>query len=186
MTTEDVNAVRAVLQKLAAAYVVRDASRVDAFMEECINSEPELIGIGASARGGYEWFEGRDAVREIILSDWTHWGGVTIDVEGARLTVRGDVAWFSTSGSLAQDEGLTPEKRDEVLEFFLGMMKERLEDTKQKPFDRLADATHFGMRRLYERLQGSGHTWPFVLTGTLVLEDGAWRFHTLHWSMPVE
>jgi hypothetical protein len=48
------------------------------------------------------------------------------------------------------------------------------------------EATHFGMRRLRERHKGEGHSWPFVLTAVLVRSDDGWRFHTIHWSMPVD
>ncbi len=58
--------------------------------------DPELVGIGASVRGGNEWFEGPDAIREIIESDWTYWGDVWIDVDRARIRVMGDVAGISS------------------------------------------------------------------------------------------
>ncbi len=48
------------------------------------------------------------------------------------------------------------------------------------------EATHYGIRRMYERSKGLGHSWPFTFTAVLVKIGGAWRFHTIHWSMPVE
>ncbi len=93
--------VRAVLQKFQDGYISRDLARLDEFVN-LFSKEAELIGIGASVRGGNEWFEGTDQIREIIESDWTYWGEVTIGVEGARITIKGDVAWLSTSGTLAQ------------------------------------------------------------------------------------
>jgi hypothetical protein len=48
------------------------------------------------------------------------------------------------------------------------------------------EATHFGLRRLRERSLGIGHSWPFTFVAVSIKSDGAWRFHTIHWSMPVD
>jgi hypothetical protein len=143
--------------------------------------EAELIGIGAAKRGGTEWFQGAEQIREIIESDWTYWGDVCLDVEGARITTDGDTAWLSTSGDLTQTQTF-----DQALVFYLEQMRSLLEDESVDLDDRLVEATHYGMRRLRERHKGLGHSWPFVFTAVLVRRDGSWRFHTVHWSMPVD
>ena len=174
--------VRDTLHRFQEGYTARDLSRLDEFMELFSpEGTPELIGIGASVRGGTEWFEGPDAIREIIESDWTYWGDVQIDVEGARISALGDVAWLSATGSLTQTE-----THDEALPFYLQQMAELLEKEEWDADQQLVEATHFGMRRLRERLKGKGHTWPFVLTAVLVRIGEQWRFHTIHWSMPVD
>ncbi len=100
--------VREVFQRFQEGYTARDPSRMDEFMNLFVPSEEaELIGIGASVRGGSEWFQGPEAIREIIESDWTYWGDVILD-------------------------------------------------------------------------------WPFVFTAVVVRDQGGWRFHTIHWSMPVD
>jgi hypothetical protein len=53
---------------------------MDLFLQ---SDEIELIGIGASMRGGNEWFQGVEAVKSIIEGDWEYWGDVILDVEGA-------------------------------------------------------------------------------------------------------
>ena len=174
--------VRGVLQQFQEGYKVRDLSRLDAFMALFAPDEGiELIGIGASVRGGHEWFQGGDAIREIIASDWTYWGDVSIDVEGAKITVLGDAAWLSTSGTLAQTAAA-----DQALPFYVKQMKELLEDGNSPPEARMMEATHFGMRRLWERHKGEGHRWPFVFTAVLVRIEGAWRFHQVQFAMPVD
>jgi hypothetical protein len=178
-TNEDI---RKVLQRFQAGYTTRDLSTLDEFMTLFHQSDGiELIGIGASVRGGNEWFQGMDAVREIIESDWTYWGDVVIDVDGAKITVHGDVAWLSASGTLAQTDTFTT-----ALPFYLNQMKELLEDEDSDPDARMMEATHFGLRRLRERQKGLGFAWPFVLTAVLVKTKNGWRFHTIHWSMPVD
>jgi hypothetical protein len=116
-----------------------------------------------------------------LESDWQYWGDVVIDVAGAKISVLGDVAWLSTSGELVQTETF-----DKALAFYLKQMKELLEQEDVDLDERLMEATHFGLRRLRERHKGKGHSWPFVFTAVLVREGGEWRFHTIHWSMPVD
>jgi len=183
MRTDDAIAeVREVFHRFQDGYTARDISKLDEFMDLFVPDEDaELIGIGASVRGGTEWFQGPGEIREIIESDWTYWGDVTLDVEEAKISVRGDVAWLSTSGELVQTQVF-----DDALEFYLKQMKELLDDEDTDLDGRLMEATHYGMRRLRERHKGMGHAWPFVLTAVLVRHDDGWRFHTIHWSMPVD
>ncbi len=94
--------VRKVLQRFQDGYTARDLATLDEFMDLFVSgNEVELIGIGASTRGGNEWFQGSEKIREIIESDWTYWGDVRLDVEGARVSALGDAAWLSTSWGLA-------------------------------------------------------------------------------------
>jgi hypothetical protein len=178
---EPVADVRKVLQRFQDGYTARDLDQLDDFMDLFARSdEIELIGIGASVRGGNEWFQGTESIREIVQSDWSYWGDVVIDVEGARISVLGDVAWLSTSGGVVQREAF------DALSFYPEQMKGLLEDESADLDTRLMNATHFGMRRLWERQKGDGHTWPFVFTAVLARDEGEWRFHTIHWSMPVD
>jgi len=174
--------VREVLDIFQAGYKTRDLARLDAFMELFEPGDnSELIGIGAAVRGGYEWFEGIEEIREIIEGDWTYWGDVVLDVDGAKISCLGDVAWLSTSGILIQTD-----THDEALPIYLKQMTDLLQEKDVDPDVKLMEATHFGLRRLRERFKGKGHKWPLVLTAVLVNSSGGWRFTTLHWSMPVD
>ncbi len=174
--------VRETLSKFQAGYTARDTSKIDQFMKLFSQSnEIELIGIGASARRAYEWFQGTEEVADIIKGDWTYWGNVLLDIDGAKISVNGETAWLSTTGTVTQTEHF-----DDSLSFFLDRMKEMLEDERIDLDTRLVESTHYGMRRVRERHKGVGHSWPFVLTAVLVKDSDNWLFHTLHWSMPVE
>jgi hypothetical protein len=180
--TDSIVAVRSVLQQLQEAYTQRDLSSLDEAMT-LFSSDPdtELIGIGAVARGGDEWFQGPAQIRSILEGDWTYWGDVSFDVEDAKITIHEHVAWLSTTGAVTQST-----YHEKAMVFYLEQMKSLLEDQDMKPDMKLVEATHFGMRRLWERQKGLGHNWPFVLTAVLIFEDDHWRFHTIHWSMPVD
>jgi hypothetical protein len=179
---ERIAQVRQALAKFQAGYTARDVSNLDDFMLLFVQGEEtELIGIGAVARGGNEWFQGLAAIREIVESDWLYWGDVILDVEGARITVKDETAWLSTTGKVVQTQAF-----DKALEFYLRSMKELLEQEGASLDDRLVEATHYGMRRLRERQKGIGYGWPFTLTAVLVKDQSQWRFHTIHWAMPVD
>jgi hypothetical protein len=174
--------VRATLQAFQDGYTARDFDQLDQFMELFVQDDGiELIGIGAAVRGGNEWFQGVAAVRDIVEGDWKYWGDVVLDVPAAKITVAGDVAWLSTHGQIVQTS-----THDEALPFYMEQMEAMLKDESMDHDARLMEATHFGMRRLRERSLGKGHGWPFVFTAVLQRVGSRWRFHTIHWSMPVD
>jgi hypothetical protein len=174
--------VRAVLLQFQAGYRARDTKKLDEFMQLFAPAEDiELIGIGAAKRAATEWFVGPAAIRDIVEGDWTYWGNVELDVAGAQIHVRGEVAWLSTTGAVIQTQAF-----DKALPQYLRQMKEILKNDDFDPDTQLMEATHFGMRRLRERSKGLGHAWPFTFVAVLINSAGAWRFHTIHWSMPVD
>ncbi|MBN1667243.1 MAG: nuclear transport factor 2 family protein [Anaerolineales bacterium] len=181
---DTIEEVRQVLQHFQDGYTARDVSHLDAFMQLFVQSdEIELIGIGASARNANEWFQGLECIREIVESDWQYWGDVRLEVENAKITIHGDTAWLSTVGAILQTDHI---HTDEVTQYSLNQMKELLENENLPLKNRLMEVTHFGMRRLRERDKLAGYRWPFTFTAVLVLYEGKWRFHTIHWSMPVD
>jgi hypothetical protein len=175
---------RQLLQRFQDGYAARDLSKLDEFMRLFLPSDDiELIGIGASARNANEWFQGPGRIREIVESDWRYWGDVRLEVEQAKITVEGEVAWLSTVGAILQTDHI---QTDEMTGPLLEQMRDLLEDEDLSPKTRLMEATHFGMRRLRERDKEAGYRWPFVFTAVLVKREARWCFHTIHWSMPVD
>lgn len=181
-TAENLSEIRATLQKFQDGYTARDVTKLDEFMQLFVQDESiEMIGVGASERAANEWFEGLARIREIIEGDWTYWGDVKLDVAGAKITVQGEAAWFSTTGTVTQTQVF-----DTAIEFHLNDMKAIFEQKGLSADEKLMEATHYGMRRLRERSKGIGHRWPFTFTAVLVKVEASWRFHTIHWAMPVD
>ncbi len=176
--------VQQVLQRFQDGYTAREVASLDEFMQLFVpGDDAELIGIGAAARNQNEWFQGAARIREIVESDWKYWGDVRLEVNEAQITVKDDVAWLSTTGAIFQTDDL---QTDEVTGFVLTQMKELLENEALSPRQRLVEASHFGVRRWREREKPAGYRWPFTFTAVLVKQEGHWRFHTIHWSMPVD
>lgn len=182
MTNNHISEVRSALQKFQDGYTSRDVTRLDKFMQLFVQDDNiEMIGIGASKRSENEWFEGLDRVRYIVEGDWTYWGDVNLDVDGAKITVRGDTAWLSTTGTVTQTKAF-----DTAIQFHLDDMKAIFDKDDLSADEKLIEATHYGMRRLRERSKGLGHSWPFTFTAVLVKDESDWQFHTIHWAMPVD
>lgn len=169
------------LRTLEEGYEKRNADNIDNFMNLFSNEKDvQMLGIGATEPGAYEWFKGREEIREIILSDWTYWGKVNFRFDLLQLKEKSGIAWFTLPATLEQLD-----TNEEAWEFYAGQMKELLEDESLSPHDRMFEAAHFGIRRVREKNLGTGHEFKMVISGVLVEED-VWRFHTLHWSMPVD
>jgi hypothetical protein len=116
--------VRAVLQRFQDGYLARDVTKLDEFMTLFAPQEDiELIGIGAAKRAANEWFIGQPAIRDIVEGDWTYWGNVQLDVPGAQIHVRGEVAWLSTMGAVIQTQVF-----DQALPQYLQQMTAILEN----------------------------------------------------------
>jgi hypothetical protein len=174
--------VRSTLQRFQDGYTARDTAILDEFMQLFVQDDTiEMIGVGASQRAANEWFEGLSRIREIIESDWMYWGDVRFDVEGAKITVQGDAAWLSTTGTVTQTQAF-----DKAIGFHLDDMKAILDKEGLSADEKIMEATHYGMRRLRERSKGLGYSWPFTFTAVLLKSGNEWRFHTIHWSMPVD
>jgi hypothetical protein len=182
MLNDQSEAVRSTLREFQDFYTTRDLAMLDSFMALFAPTDRiELIGIGASKRAAQEWFEGPERIREIIESDWQYWGDVRLDVEGAKITLCGDVGWLSTTGTVTQTEAF-----DTAIKFHLDDMKAIFERQELSADEKLMEVTHYGMRRLRERSKGRGYSWPFTFTAVLLRVGAEWRFHTIHWSMPVD
>lgn len=182
MYDKNPTSVRTALQNFQDGYTARDISKLDEFMQLFLQDEGiEMIGIGASKRAENEWFEGLERVREIVEGDWKYWGDVKFDVEGAKITVRGEAAWLSTTGTITQTKAF-----DTAIQFHLDDMKAIFDKDELSADEKLMEATHYGMRRLRERAKGLGHSWPLTFTAVLIRDGSDWRFHTLHWAMPVD
>lgn len=182
MTANQTSEVRSTLQKFQDGYTTRNVTRLEEFMQLFVQDDSiEMIGVGASQRAANEWFEGLARIREIVESDWLYWGDVKFDVEGAKITVQGEAAWLSTTGTVTQTRAF-----DTAIEFHVNDMKAIFDRAELTADQKLMEVTHYGIRRMYERSKGLGHGWPFTFTAVFVKVGSEWRFHTIHWSMPVD
>jgi hypothetical protein len=175
-----IDEVRSLLQMFQDGYTQRDPANLDSFMELFVGSdELEVIGTNAVKPGDVEWCLGLQPTRELVESDWEHWGDVTYDVQGAHITVRGDVAWLATTGTVRDS---IPES--EVYNGYLDFVKRILEGEDSDEKAKMLDILRLGNELLPGIFQGEEYIWPFRFTALAVKDDGQWRFQQMQFAFP--
>ena len=170
--------IRALLQKFQDGYTRRDPAHLDEFMQLFIDrDELEVIGTNAVQPGGGEWCQGPQQVRQLVAGDWGTWGDVVVDVHGAHIFVRGEVAWLATTGTV-RDTLPVEQRCDGYLNYVDSVMADETLSSQAKTLAivKLGDDIVAGLTLSEEYL------WPFRFTAVAVCEDGVWRFHHMQFS----
>jgi hypothetical protein len=185
MIVPQIEAVRNVFRTFQDYYIARNDKNLDAAMDLFLDSDDiEMIGIGAQQRGGNEWFQGKNQIRDIIAGDWQYWGDVRFDMDSLKITIQSDAAWLTATGKVVQTGA-----HADAMGQYLQQMKEMLavpEEGEVNADSAMMEAVHYGIRRLRERAKGEGCAWPLVFSAVLIQVGCEWKFHTLHWAMPVD
>ena len=87
------------LLQFQAGYEARDTSVLHYFMDDLFSQENILI-LGTMP---LEIYSGYDEASDLVRSDWLQWGDVRLLVQNANISTRGNVAWFTTIGSVKFD-----------------------------------------------------------------------------------
>lgn len=87
------------LQRFAQGYERRRIPEAEAFVDALFVKDDPLV-LGTLPR---EHFQGPERVKAVVRSDWEGWGDCRFHTESARLSQRGDVAWFALRGQVRFD-----------------------------------------------------------------------------------
>jgi len=178
MIEQDIQAVRAVLQKFQEGYDRRDVSALGDFRSLFVNAPAvEVIGTGGIAAGDDEWCIGPDAALRMVENDWKGWGDLRLNVAEARISVWGDAAWLATTGTVNSIL-----KRDETYQNYLESLRSILDDQETSARSRLFSILRGGSNTLFEAEKGDDYTWPIRFTAVLVRQEGQWRYHQMQFS----
>lgn len=173
-----VQEIRELFTRFQDGYTRRDPVLLDESLKLFIDGdELEVIGTNALEPGRGEWCLGPQAVRELIAGDWEGWGDVVIDVDGANIHVRGDVAWLATTGTVT--DTIPVEDR---YNGYLGYVRELLKDEEMSEKDKTLDIVGLGADIVLGLPLDETFVWPFRFTAVAVKEAGGWRFHQMHFS----
>jgi hypothetical protein len=88
-----------ILGRFQNGYVNRDSSALAPFMTTLFSRSNILI-LGTMPREIYVGFE---RASELVGADWESWGDCVFDLDNANISSHGEVAWFSTVGSVEFD-----------------------------------------------------------------------------------
>ncbi|MBI4926986.1 MAG: nuclear transport factor 2 family protein [Anaerolineae bacterium] len=177
---EDVAAVRAVLEQFQAGYTRRDVEQVEAFMRLFSeDARVEVIGTNGIRPGVEEWYQSPESASKMIRSDWEGWGDVSLDTAQAAIHTHGDTAWLAAWGQVTQTI-----PAEQTMRGFLDFVQELIGTSRAAPQELLLYILRGGTNTLYELGRGETFTWPLRFTAVLVREDGTWKFHQVHFSLP--
>lgn len=178
MFSDDVTAVREVLQGFQDGYNHRDGARLDEigvlFADDLA---VEVIGTGGLELGDEEWPIGKEAALELVKNDWEGWGDLRLDVAGARIHSLGEAAWLATSGTVNMQL-----KQNEVYANYLSELQAIIADTEREARSRLLEVLRGSSNTLYEGEKGNQYVWPIRFTAVLVRREGVWLFHQMQFS----
>ena len=167
----------ALLAAFQEGYSRRDLARLDAFMrlfrEDCV-----VIGTAGVAPGEGEWYLGREEARAMIAADWASWGDLRLELEGARIGIRGGAAWISAAAAVTRDIG------DEGYRTYLAWAGERLGQAGGSDEDTVYELLRSGLNTVFELRRGERFVWPLRFTAVAVRETAGWLFAQMHFAFP--
>ena len=174
-------AVRQILQRFQDGYDARQVANLDSFMDLFTEDAGlEVIGTAAKKPGDDEWCRSRDCVRNLIGNDWQYWGDLRLDVGGANVQARGEVAWLATQGTVT----MRLEPKQEMQEYLDYVRKKLSEAGEEDPEADLLEVLRGSAHTLFEVRKGETYVWPLRFTAVLAREGADWRFHQMQFSFP--
>ena len=180
MAAPDIEQVRSVLQQFQDGYTQRDVTRLDEFMQLFTDDAGlEVIGTNGIKPGVDEWYVDKAGVRELVKGDWKFWGDLRLDVEGAHIQVRGDVAWLATSATVSMTIGAEENYRG-----YLQRIKDVIDQDGPSAEIKLLDILRGGSNTLFELRRGEEFIWPLRFTAVLVRQAAGWQFQQMQFSFP--
>lgn len=177
MTAAVEREIREMLARFQEGYARKDMAALDSFMREMFVECDDLLVVGTSSD---EWCEGFDAVTELVGRDWEQWGGFSLDLEKASVTVKGSVGWVAAWGTVTRRidaDGSYEAERKEVE----GLLATD-EAAKEVCLKALASLASAESPQIVA--PGGACVLPLRLTATVASHEGSWRFYQLHLSFP--
>jgi hypothetical protein len=170
--------IKAVLSRFQDGYTQRDVGDLDMFMQLFSDDiHLEVIGTGGIDPGDDEWCRSLEAVRELIKNDWESWGDLHLEIERARISTHGDVAWCAMPATVIMHFD-----REESYQDYLDYLQQLAKDEAiGSTRDRLLEILRGTTNSLYEFERGETFVWPLRFTAVLV-KEGQWRFHQMQFS----
>jgi SnoaL-like domain len=180
LAVNDIEPIRLVLQQFQNGYTQRDVAALDEFMRLFADDAGlEVIGTNGVKPGVDEWYLDKAGARGLVKGDWEGWGDVRLDVDGAHIQMRGEVAWLATSATVSMTIGA-----EENYWGYLQRIKDMIDQDGPSAEIKLLDILRGGSNTLYEFQRGEQFVWPLRFTAVLVRQADGWRFQQMQFSFP--
>ena len=172
--------VQKLLEKFQDGYTQRDPASLDTFMTLFSEGHDlEVIGTNAIQPGMDEWCLGSKAVREIIKTDWEHWGDVLFDLENVRIHLQGDIGWLATSATVTDVISV-----DQRYHGYLDYVRHILENKDLHAEEKMHDIVQMGNDIMVDLTRSEQYVWPLRFTAVVIKQDGEWKFKQITFSFP--
>jgi hypothetical protein len=183
MKNEINNELREVLNIFEEAYIQRDVTKVDSFMETLFDKSENVIVIGTSCG---ELCLGYEEVKEIFSGDWEYWGDLRIKAEEATILQLGNTALIYTTGTIKYSFN----SKSDTYTRYLGYIKKYFDgvslDSKKTDKVKLTEINWtlchlLNQRNTVER----DYLWDLRISFVLVKKGTRWIVRQMQFSLPV-
>jgi hypothetical protein len=166
--------IRTTLRKFQDAYIRKDITEIPQFMNELF-LHPGLIVIGT---GPDELCQDVNSATRLFEWDWENWGDVELDVSGAKINYKEEVAWLMTQGKVTKT--FEPDNLPTIT--LENIHKELGSDHACR--QKLLEIMRSSAGALMETECGNSFVWPFRFSAVLVKTGSNWLFTQIHFSFP--
>ncbi len=177
------NELREVLNIFEEAYIQRDISKVDSFMETLFDKDENVIVVGTCCG---ELCLGYAEVKEIFLSDWEYWGDLRINADEATIMPFGNTALIHTEGTIKYSFY----SNEETYTRYLGYVKQYFDgisfDSKKSDKVKLTEI-NWKLCHLLNKWEGEErqYLWDLRISFVLVKKESRWIIRQMQFSLPV-
>ena len=166
-----------VLEKFQQGYTNRDTTIVEEYVEELFTNDILIIGTGAS-----EWCKNSDDVIKLVRNDWKYWGDLKINIGEAKIRVANNISWIAVTGTSTRNF----ESEEYIYDRYGFNDINRILASKNltrkiKLLEIITDAADL-LREV--ELTGTKFVYPIRVAGSLVKENGKWKFKQMVFSYP--
>ena len=164
------------LQAFQDGYTKRDVTNIETFVNRIFVDAEDTMIIGT---GDGEWCRGLEQIKELVNIDWTYWGNFKLDLDKMIIKSFSNFATVSTTAVLQKE--YEPGKLNE---YNINRMKRILDSDstdKEKIYLALKGMSYY----LHEDNVGEDVKRKVRFSGTLLDEQGVWKFSDIHFSYPV-
>jgi hypothetical protein len=183
MKNEVNNELREVLNVFEGAYIQRDITKIDNFMDALFDKNEKVIVAGTS---GGELCVGYEEVKEIFLSDWEYWEDLRINADEATIIPVGNTALIYTTGTIKY----TFSSNSDTYARFLGVVKKYFDE--DSPNSKKTDNVklteiNWLLCHLLSDWDGEArqYLWDLRISFMLVKKESRWIVRQMQFSLPV-
>lgn len=177
------NELREVLNIFEQAYIERDVSKIDNFMETLFDKEENVIVVGTSCG---ELCLGYEEVKELFLGDWEYWGDLRIKDDETTIVPLGNTALIHTTGTIKYSFNSKSDTYTRYLgyikAYFDGVSSNSKKANKVKITEINWTLCHLlNQRNSVER----DYLWDLGISLVLIKKETRWIIRQMQFSLPV-